>query len=291
MSKNMKVYQLQCRAGILQIADVPIIMGVLNVTPDSFSDGGEYINADLAVARGLEMVGQGADIIDIGGESTRPGAQAVGADEQIRRVCGVIRQLAAQTDVPISIDTTSSKVAAAALEAGGAIVNDISALRGDEGMAALVAQRCVPVILMHMQGVPGDMQKNPCYVDVVGEVKGFLAERIEFALSTGIKRSSIIVDPGIGFGKTLEHNLLLMGHLSEFGEFDVPVLVGASRKSFIGKILDIEDPAGRVFGTAATVALAVGAGVQMLRVHDVAEMGQVAKVAAAIRDQRMQTDN
>lgn len=257
-------------------------MGILNVTPDSFSDGGRFLEAADAVAHGLRMVAEGAEIIDVGGESTRPGSAAVGADEQVRRVVPVIEGLVGQTWVPVSIDTRSAAVARAAFEAGASIINDISALRFDAEMAAFAARNELAVILMHMQGSPGDMQQKPRYDDVVGEVKGFLAERIDYAVGAGIGCDRLVVDPGIGFGKTVEHNLLLLKRLAEFGELDVPVLVGPSRKSFIGKVLELEDPAERLYGTAAAVAMSAVLGAQIIRVHDVREMSQVVKLAWAI---------
>lgn len=257
-------------------------MGILNVTPDSFSDGGRYLEAAEAVEHGLRMVGEGAAIIDVGGESTRPGSEAVGAEEQVRRVVPVIEGLVRQTQVPVSIDTRSAAVAKAAFEAGATIVNDISALRFDAEMAGFAARNELAVILMHMQGSPGDMQRKPRYDDVVGEVKGFLAERIDYAVGAGIGGDRLVVDPGIGFGKTVEHNLLLLKRLAEFGELGVPVLIGPSRKSFIGKVLGLEDPGERLFGTAAVVAMSAVLGAQIIRVHDVGEMSQVVKLAWAI---------
>jgi len=278
----MPQFQLNCRGKILSLSPVPIIMGILNVTPDSFSDGGEFLDPARAIEQALSMIADGAAIIDIGGESTRPGAEPVSPEEQIRRVVPVIKSLASQNDTPISIDTTSSKVAIAALDAGAAIVNDISALRFDTEIAAVAAQAQVPVVLMHMQGSPHVMQTNPTYVDVVQEVKAFLAERINFAVAAGIGRSQIVIDPGIGFGKTLEHNLLLLRHLADFSDLAVPLLVGPSRKSFIGKVLDIPDPHDRLWGTAAAVACCVASGAQIIRVHDVREMSQVVRLTAAI---------
>jgi dihydropteroate synthase len=279
----MKSYQLRCGERILTMGNTPLMMGILNVTPDSFSDGGEFMEASAAVERGLQMEAEGADIIDVGGESTRPGSEAISAQEQIKRVCPVIWALSRQAETPISIDTTSSEAAAAALEAGATIINDISALRFDEAMAGLAAREKAPVILMHMQGTPRDMQNYPTYNDVVQEVKEFLAARIEYALSAGIEREQIIVDPGIGFGKSLGHNLSMLKQLSVLHELGAPVLVGPSRKSFIGKVLDIESPADREYGTAAAVAACVAAGVQILRVHAVKAMRQSAYLAAAIR--------
>ena len=280
----MQTHQLICPGGALSLSAGPVIMGILNVTPDSFSDGGRFLDPQVAVAQGLRMVQQGAGIIDVGGESTRPGAAAVPPDEQIRRVVPVIQALARETNACISIDTTSSKVATAALAAGAGIINDISALRFDRDMAALAAEKGVPVVLMHMLGEPGTMQGSPTYLDVVREVRDFLAERMAFATAAGIAQEQIVIDPGIGFGKTVEHNLLLMKKLEQFHSLGCALLVGPSRKSFIGKVLGIDDPADRLFGTAAAVARCTAAGAQIIRVHDVAEMSQVIQVTRAMMD-------
>ena len=266
----------------LDLSKGPLLMGVLNVTPDSFSDGGEYLESSAAVDRGLEMVAEGADIIDVGGESTRPGSEGVWADEQVSRVVPVIQELASQTDKPISIDTSSSAVARQALAAGAKIVNDVSAGRADEQMFELLAEVGSPVVLMHMLGSPVDMQIEPHYEDVVGEITAFLARVIERAIAVGMHRDRIIIDPGIGFGKTVENNLEILRRLSEFHRLGRPVLLGTSRKSFIGRVLGKESPRDRVWGTAATVALAVASGAHILRVHDVAQMRQVADMAYAI---------
>ena len=261
----------------------PLLMGVLNVTPDSFSDAGEHLDTSTAVAHGLEMVWLGADIIDVGGESTRPGSQEVSPDEQIGRVVPVIEQLASQTAKPISVDTSSSAVARQALAVGASIVNDVSAGRADEQMFELIAETSCPVVLMHMLSRPANMQRRPHYDDVVGEITAFLARAIEQALAAGVHRDRIIIDPGIGFGKTVEHNLEILRRLAEFHRLGRPVLLGTSRKSLIGKVLNRESPKDRIWGTAATVALAVSEGVHILRVHDVAQMRQVADMAYAIR--------
>ena len=278
----MKGYVIESPGLELDMSGGPLIMGVLNVTPDSFSDGGEYLECSSAVERGLEMIEQGADIIDVGGESSRPGSESVLEDEQIRRVVPVIEELVGKGGKPISIDTSSSAVARKALGAGARIINDISAGRADEGMLELAAEEGCPVVLMHMQGSPADMQAGPSYRDVVGEIGAFLGEVIERAVGKGVRRERIIIDPGIGFGKTIEHNLEILRKLDEFGRLGRPILVGTSRKSFIGRILGEEEPGGRIWGTAATVALAVAAGASILRVHDVAQMKQVAKMAYAI---------
>lgn len=258
-----------------------LVMGVLNVTPDSFSDGGRFYDPVKAVQHGLKMVRDGADIIDVGGESTRPGSEAVSVQEEIRRVIPVIEALAHEVKVPISIDTYKSQVAARALEAGAAMVNDISAMRFDPGMAEVVAKHRVPVVLMHMLGTPKDMQVDPKYGDVVEEILDFLRGRVEWALSQGVGEDQIIVDPGIGFGKTVEHNLSLIKNLSRFRSLGKPILLGTSRKSFIGKILGA-DVDQREEGTAATVALGICKGANIVRVHDVARMVPVVRVTDAV---------
>jgi dihydropteroate synthase len=255
-------------------------MGVLNVTPDSFSDGGLHVDPDRAVAHALTMIEEGADFIDIGGESTRPGSDPVPAEEELRRVLPVIRELAKRTDAPLSIDTYKSEVAEAALDAGAVIVNDISAMTMDARMAEVVARRRASVVLMHMRGTPKTMQANPHYDDVVAEVKLFLRQQVEHAQRVGIEQ--IIIDPGIGFGKTLEHNLTLMRELHAFNELGFPVLVGPSRKSFIGTILNLPVEK-RLEGTAAAVAACVLRGAHIVRVHDVQAMKRVARVADALR--------
>ena len=268
--------------GKLDFSGGPLVMGVLNVTPDSFSDGGEFFDTGGAIERGLKMADEGAAMIDVGAESTRPGSEGVSADEQIKRAIPVIEAICKKIDVPISIDTYKFKVAKAALEAGAAMMNDITAL-SDERMGGLASQQKVPVVLMHMQGTPATMQAEPKYDDVVGEVLGFLLERAKRAEGFGIDRKRIFIDPGIGFGKTLEHNLLLLKNIDKFVTTDYRVLVGTSRKSFIGKITGKENPAERIFGTAATVALCAAAGVSIVRVHDVAEMVDVVKVVNTLK--------
>ncbi|MHC4744348.1 MAG: dihydropteroate synthase [Planctomycetota bacterium] len=268
-------------SGKLDFSAGCIVMGILNVTPDSFSDGGKFFDADKAVEQGIRMAGEGAAVIDVGAESTRPGAESVSTDEQIRRAIPVIEKLARSIKIPISIDTYNYEVAGAALEAGASMINDITAL-GDERMGRLAAEQQVPVVLMHMQGTPQTMQVEPKYDDVVGEVLDFLLGRAKRAEKFGIPKDRIFVDPGIGFGKTLEHNLDLLRNIDKFVKTDYRVLVGTSRKSFIGKITAKENPADRIFGTAATVALCVAAGVSIVRVHDVPEMVDVVRVAEAI---------
>ncbi|MHB9112040.1 MAG: dihydropteroate synthase [Thermoleophilia bacterium] len=258
------------------------VMGILNVTPDSFHDGGRYLNYVLAVTRAREMAAAGAGIIDVGGESTRPGAQPVAAEEELKRVTPVIEALAADPGLPVSIDTSKAAVASAALEAGATMVNDVTALRGDAEMATVVAEAGCPVCLMHMLGEPRTMQKNPQYGDVVAEIIDFFRERIEFAVSHGVKRENIILDPGIGFGKTLKHNLEILRRFDELATLGLPLLIGVSRKRFIGMIMDDEDSSRRLPGTIAANLIVFEKGAVIFRVHDVAENFQALKVAAAI---------
>ncbi|HEV2294360.1 MAG TPA: dihydropteroate synthase [Tepidisphaeraceae bacterium] len=258
-----------------------LVMGVLNVTPDSFSDGGRFAARDAAVARAMEMIEEGADLIDVGGESTRPGSRPVPADEQIARVVPVIMAVAPQ--VVVSIDTTRAAVAEVALEAGATVVNDISAGRDDPGMFPLVARRKAVIVLMHMQGTPATMQKNPRYDNVVLEVEQFLCERMDVAVSAGLERNRILVDPGIGFGKSVEHNLTLLREQRTLCRLGRPVVIGTSRKGFIGRITEEPEPARRLFGTAASVAWSVANGAAMVRVHDVKAMVQVVRMTQAIR--------
>ena len=282
MKKSNKENVIEWSGGRLDFSAGCIVMGVLNVTPDSFSDGGEFFDTDRAIEHGLKMAAEGAAIIDVGGESTRPGAELVTPSEQIRRVVLVIEALSEKIGVPISIDTKTSGVAEAALQAGAAMMNDITAL-SDKRMGELAAERGVPVVLMHMQGTPQTMQIEPEYDDVVEEVLQFLLGRAKRAEQFGISKEMIFIDPGIGFGKTAEHNLLLLKNIDKFVATGFRVLVGTSRKSFIGQITGRENPAERTFGTAASVALCVAAGVSVVRVHDVAEMVDVVKVVDAIR--------
>ncbi len=273
---------LVTRHGRVDFSRRTAIMGVLNVTPDSFYDGGRRRDASQAIADGVAMVGAGADIIDIGGEASRPGAQAVSEAEELARVLPVIDGLRKQIAVPISIDTYKSSVARAALDGGADIVNDISALRFDPAMVGLIAKEKVPLILMHMQGTPRTMQVEPHYDDVVREVRDFLAAQLYDALDAGIAAESVLLDPGIGFGKNLEHNLQLLRGLPIFAALGQPLLVGVSRKAFIGKILNLE-PELRLEGSlAANVAAALG-GANLVRVHDVAETCKAIKVADALR--------
>ena len=262
-------------------ADVPepVVMGVVNVTPDSFSDGGEWLDPAAAVAHGRELVAQGAAIVDIGGESTRPGAQPVAEAEELRRVLPVLAGLAG-AGARLSIDTSKAAVAAAALDAGATIVNDVTALRGDAAMAQLVARRGCDVCLMHMLGEPRTMQRDPRYGEVVDDVKAFLAERLAAAVAAGIAEERVWLDPGIGFGKTIGHNLELLARLDEIVALGRPVVVGTSRKSFLGAITG-RDAGDRVAGTIATNVLALAAGASIFRVHDVAQARDALLVAAA----------
>ncbi len=268
--------------GTLALSGAVHVMGVVNVTPDSFSDGGRWPEPDAAVRGALEMIDEGARIIDIGGESTRPGSDYVGAAEEIRRVVPVIEGLCRESPgALVSIDTRKSEVARAALDAGAGIVNDVSALRDDPALAKLAAEREVPVVLMHMRGTPADMQKDPHYDDLLGEVRGFFEEALLRAAEAGIPRSRTILDPGIGFGKRLEDNLALINRLDEFADLGRPVLVGASRKSFIGMTLGL--PVGeRLEGTLAATALAVVRGARIVRVHDVKANVRVVRMMEAM---------
>jgi dihydropteroate synthase len=271
-------------------------MGVLNVTPDSFSDGGKFLDVDRAVEHARKMAQAGADIIDIGGESTRPGAAPVSAEEELRRVLPVIERLAdgalGERALPVSIDTTKAVIAEKALAAGARIVNDISALRFDPRIVDVVRDTGAGVVLMHMQGTPATMQRDPQYQDVVTEVRSFLAERIALAEARGLKKTQIAVDPGIGFGKTMEQNLRLLAHVSDFRSLGCTVLVGTSRKSFIGKVFGHrgfqqgEEANERLWGTAATIAWAVAQGAGIVRVHDVAEMTDVVRMVEAVKAAR-----
>ncbi len=267
---------------IASVTDCFRVMGVLNVTPDSFSDGGRYLENDAAVAHGLELIEAGAAILDVGGESTRPGAEPVGADEERRRVVPVIEALAGRgPGVEISIDTSKASVAVAALDAGATLVNDVTALRGDPAMAELVAERGVECCLMHMLGEPRTMQVDPHYDDVVSDVKAFLEQRMAAAIKAGVAEERILLDPGIGFGKTLEHNLELLARLSEIVALGRPVVIGTSRKSFLGRLTGREDPAERIPGTIATNVLAYERGARVFRVHDVTPVLDALRVTAA----------
>lgn len=254
--------------------DVPRLMGIVNVTPDSFSDGGENAAPEMACQTALQMIGQGADILDIGGESTRPGAQTVAADDEIARVAPAIAAIRAKTTHPISIDTRKAAVADAALDAGASLVNDVAGFTFDAGLAPLCAKRNVPVCVMHAQGDPATMQKDPHYENVLLDVYDFLAERIETLTRQGLSRGQIIVDPGIGFGKNMTHNLALLEKISLFHSLGTPILLGASRKRFIGTLGGASEPQDRDAGSIGVALAALGQGVQIVRAHDVAGHAQ-----------------
>lgn len=274
----------QAKDRSIEFHDRPLIMGVVNVTPDSFFDGGRYFDIEAAVAHAVRLVEEGADLLDIGAESTRPGADAVNEEEERRRAIPVVTAVAKAVTVPISIDTSKAAVARAALDAGAVLVNDVTALRGDPAMVDVVARTEAGIVLMHMQGTPRSMQQAPHYDDVIGEISEFFEERIRFAMTHGIVRRQIILDPGVGFGKLLEHNLALLDQLRRFTLLECPVLVGVSQKGFLGQLLD-RPVQERQWGTAAAVAMAVDRGAGILRVHDVRAMKEVVQVAAAISRQ------
>ena len=278
----MKKFILDCGDTKLDLSKRTHIMGVLNVTPDSFYDGGRYFNIEEAVERALELESEGADIIDIGGESSRPGADPVDIEEELHRTIPVIERLMGRISIPVSIDTRKSEVAEKAIHEGARIVNDISGLHHDPNMAPLIAELNVPVVIMHMKGTPKNMQKNPVYTDLIEEIQSSLKASAQIGIDAGIPKTHIIVDPGIGFGKTWEDNFVILRHLEEFKKLGFPLLMGVSRKSFIGKVLDLNEEE-RLFGTAAAVAASVLNGTHIVRVHDVKEMAQVVKIIDQIR--------
>ncbi len=263
-----------------------LVMGVLNVTPDSFSDGGEFYSMAAAIEHAGQMIREGADVLDVGGESTRPGAVPVTAEEEIRRVVPVIRQLVALVPTPISVDTQKPEVARAALLAGASIVNDVAANRTEDVMWRVVAEFRAGYVAMHMQGTPQTMQQNPAYTDVVLEVDGFFADRLARLEQAGVRAEQVVLDPGIGFGKTLEHNLQLLRALPSFAQHGRPLLLGVSRKSLLGKLTGASSPGERLPAALACAALAVRDGVQLLRVHDVRETVAAARMAEAIQGDR-----
>ncbi|MDQ3286308.1 MAG: dihydropteroate synthase [Actinomycetota bacterium] len=276
--------QEPAKVGSLYEAPDPVLLGILNVTPDSFSDGGEFFEVESAVVQAEKMLDEGAHMIDVGGESTRPGSNPVSPEEELRRVLPVVRGiLESRSETVISIDTYRASTAEAVLDAGARVVNDVTALRGDTKMASLVAERGCPVVLMHMLGDPKSMQRDPRYKHVVREVREFLVGRVEYALSAGVREENVILDPGIGFGKTLRHNLELLNNLNVFVELGFPVLVGASRKSFLRKILASGVAGDRLFGTVATSVIAYERGATLFRVHDVRANKEALEVAAAVR--------
>lgn len=278
-----KVESLSLQAGdyLLQFNRRTLVMGILNVTPDSFSDGGKYINKDNAVSHGIKLAAEGSDIIDIGGESTRPGAAPLSLEDELERVIPVIRELAKEIRVPISIDTYKSEVAREALDAGASMINDISGLNSDDKMAGLVAEYDVPVVLMHIKGTPRDMQINPHYENMMSEVRNSLADSIDIALNAGVDKNKIIVDPGIGFGKDLMDNFSLIKNLDYFKSLGHLILIGPSRKSFLWKTLDVS-PDETIEATAAAVTACIMAGADIVRIHDVKEVMNAVKIADLI---------
>ncbi len=279
-------YQLRLKRKTLALGQRTLLMGVINVTPDSFSDGGRFFEPDAACSQARELIAAGADILDIGGESTRPFAQQVPVDVELQRVVPLIESIREVSDIPISVDTIKSEVARQAIAAGADIINDISSLRADTAMVELASATGVPLILMHMQGTPQTMQIKPHYASLFSEVIAFLEDRIQFAVANGVDREQIIVDPGIGFGKTVTHNLMLVRELERLQALDRPVLLGASRKRFIGTILDqpVEE---REVGTAVVNSFGIVAGAHLLRVHDVALNRQVVLMGDALRQGRL----
>ena len=272
---------LRVKDRVLDFGHRTYIMGVLNVTPDSFSDGDKFMDADRAAAHARQMLADGADIVDVGGESTRPGSSPVPAEEEKKRVLPVIERLAGEADAIVSVDTTKAEVAEAAIRAGASMVNDVSGLRFDPAMADLIADRGVPVCIMHIQGTPKNMQRRPVYRDLMGEIIDYLEEGLAIAEKAGILHEKIIVDPGIGFGKTAEHNLEILKRLKELKVLGRPIFVGTSRKSLIGNVLNLPVEE-RLEGTAATVAVSIANGADMIRVHDVKSMARVARMTDAI---------
>jgi len=277
-----KQYTMKLGGKTLELGRRPLIMGILNVTTDSFSDGGRFADYDRALARAFELISEGADILDIGGESTRPGSDPVPLAVEIERVTPIIRAVRERSDIAISIDTTKSEVALQALSAGADIINDISSLRFDPGMARVAAESGAPLILMHMLGTPRTMQINPVYESVISAIIEFLEERMRFAAGNGVERSQIIIDPGIGFGKTVAHNLHIIRNLDTFSCMDRPILLAASRKRFIGSVLGRTE-GEREVGTAIANAFGIAAGAHILRVHDVAFHSEAIRMAEAVR--------
>jgi dihydropteroate synthase len=276
-----KLLPRQAKDRMIEFHTKPLIMGVVNVTPDSFFDGGRYVDTATAVAHAVRLVEEGADLLDIGAESTRPGADVVNEAEECRRAIPVVAAVAKAVTIPISIDTSKAAVARRALDAGAILVNDVTALRGDPAMVDVVARTGAGIVLMHMNGMPRTMQQAPYYDDVVGEISDFFEERIRYAMAHGIVRRQIILDPGIGFGKLLVHNLTLLAQLRHFLQFECPLLIGVSHKAFLGQLVD-RPVQERQWATAAAVAMAVDRGAGILRVHDVKGMKDVVRVAAAI---------
>jgi len=276
-------YELRWRGGVLRLGERPHVMGALNVTPDSFSDGGDYLAPEAALERARQMVDEGADILDVGGESTRPGADPVSEGEELRRVLPVVEHLAPRVGVPISVDTVKASVARRVAEAGASIVNDVGGLKLDPAMAATAAETGCAVVVMHMRGTPRTMQSDTRYADLVGEIFRDLRESVELAEAAGVPRGQVLVDPGIGFGKSAAGNLVLLQRLGEFRALGCPVLVGASRKAFIGRVLGIESPKERLEGSLAAATLAVWNGAHVVRAHDVQATRRAVDLAWAAR--------
>ncbi len=281
LSKSVS-YELDCRCKKLDLSKRTHVMGILNATPDSFYDGGRYYSHDRAVQRIFEMEAEGADLVDIGGESTRPGSETVNIDEEMNRVIPIIEQIKGKITIPISIDTRKSEVAEAAIVSGAHMVNDVSGLRYDPKMVSVIEKYRVPVVIMHMKGLPKDMQVNPKYLDLIGEIYEQLEQCVQIALKNGISKEKIIIDPGIGFGKEWADNFVLLRRLREFKSLGYPMLIGVSRKSFIGRLLNLNEKE-RLMGTAAAVAVSSLKGVEMVRVHDVKEMVQVVRIVDQLR--------
>lgn len=277
MATTTHLWKLRDRG--LTVGRRPLVMGIVNVTPDSFSDGGRFVEPDAAVARGMELVQQGADLLDVGGESTRPGALPVGVDEELRRVVPVVRELVGRAGVPVSVDTCKAEVARACLAEGAHIINDVTALSGDPGMAGVVRDAGAGVVLMHMQGTPATMQLDPHYEDVVGEIGAYFEERLRAAAGAGIAAEQVVLDPGIGFGKTKHHNLEILRRLADFQKLGRPVCLGVSRKGFLGRMLGERPVWRRLAASLAVVCSAMSGGtVQVVRVHDVEETRDAVEV-------------
>jgi dihydropteroate synthase len=283
-NRDRRRFRLRLGAHTLEVGSRPTVMGVLNVTPDSFSDGGRYLDPAEAVARAERLVAEGADLVDVGGESTRPGSDPVPEDEELSRVLPVVETLASRLSVPISIDTRHARVAREAASAGASLINDVTGLQGDPDMPAAVAETGAGCVIMHMLGEPKTMQREPRYDNLMADIARHLRRGMRAARDAGVPDDAVIVDPGIGFGKTLAHNLEILARLGQLRALGAPILVGPSRKRFIGEVTGVETPADRVPGTAAACALAVAAGALLVRVHDVAEAVQAVAVAAAVRD-------
>jgi dihydropteroate synthase len=281
-SRTRRITDVKAGRHRLRFGERTLIMGILNVTPDSFSDGGRFVDGERAVEHGVEMEREGADVIDVGGESTRPGADPVSEADELRRIGPVIESLARRVNVPISVDTYHAKVARQALDLGATIINDVTALRGDPDMSRVVADSGSPVVLMHMLGEPRSMQQNPRYDDIVEDVGRFMEGRISAAVKAGVDMEQIIIDPGLGFGKTVEHNMELIARLRELRRLGRPVLAGHSRKSFIGRLTGVGPAELRIAGTITVGTMLIANGADMLRVHDVREAVESAKVADAL---------